>query len=256
VTAVIERHVEIPTPAGSMDAFVSRPTGSAAVPLVIVFMDVWGFRPQLFAIANRIASQGYCSIVTNLYYRDGVKGFDFRNSQGQTLSMEVASKEQSDAVRRHGMALSNAMVDIDVGAILKYFENEPVSQGPAGSVGFCMGGRHALFVAGTRPERMVATASLHGTRLVSDSPDSPHWMAERFRGEIYCAFAEHDPYVSPDVVTTLDRLLGHSENVKYRSTVHPGTRHGYSIPDRDIYDHQAAEQDWAEIFAMYARTLR
>ena len=256
MTAVIERHVDIPTSAGSMDIFISRPAGSAAFPLVIVFMDIWGARPQLFEIANRIASNGYCSIVPNFYYRDGVRGFDFRNARGQSLSMEIASKEQQDAVRRHAAALTNSMVDADVDAILKYFENEPVSQGRVGSVGFCMGGRHALFLAGTRPERMLATASLHGTRLVSDNLDSPHRLAERFRGEIYCGFAEHDPFVPPDIVTTIDRLLGNRQTLKYRSAVHPGAHHGYSIPDRDVYDHVAAEMDWTEIFAMFSRTLR
>jgi carboxymethylenebutenolidase len=37
--------------------------------------------------------------------------------------------------------------------------------------------------------------------------------------------------------------------------VHPGARHGYALPDRDIHDHQAAERDWTEIFAMFRRQL-
>jgi carboxymethylenebutenolidase len=256
VTSVIERHVDIPTPAGSMDAFTARPAGEAAVPLVILCMDIWGVRPQLSEIAARIASQGYCAVVPNFYHRDGVKGFDFRNARGQSVSMEIASKEQQEAVRQHGAALSNAMVDADVGALLRFFEDEPVSRGPAGSVGFCMGGRHAMFVAGTRPERMLATASLHGTQLVSDKPDSPHRFADRFRGEMYCGFAEHDPYVPPSIAVTLNSLLGNRPNLKYRSVTHAGARHGYAIPDRDVYDREAAEKDWTEIFAMFARTLR
>ncbi len=256
MTSLIERQVDIPTPAGSMNAFVARPAGSAAAPLVIMCMDIWGVRPQLFEIAKRIASHGYCAVVPNFYHRDGVNGFDFRNARGQTLSMKLASKVQQDAVRRHGAALTNEMVDADVGALLRYFENEPVSQGPAGSVGFCMGGRHAMFIAGTRPERMTATASLHGTQLVSDKPGSPHRFADRFRGEIYCGFAEHDPYVPPRVAATLDDLLGSRPNLRYRSVMHAGAHHGYSIPDRDVYDHAAAEKDWTEIFAMFSRALR
>lgn len=256
MTSLIERQVDIPTPAGSMNVFVARPAGSAAVPLVIVCMDIWGVRPQLYEIAKRIASHGYCAVVPNFYHRDGVNGFDFRNARGQTLSMDLASKEQQDAVRRHGAALTNEMVDADVGALLRYFKTEPVSQGPAGSVGFCMGGRHAMFIAGTRPERMAATASLHGTQLVSDKPDSPYRFADRFRGEMYFGFAEHDPYVPPSVAATLDGLLGSRPNLKYRSVMHAGAHHGYSIPDRDVYDHAAAEKDWAEIFAMFSRALR
>ncbi len=256
MTSLTERQVDIPTPAGPMNAFVARPAGSAAVPLVIVCMDIWGVRPQLFEIAKRIAAQGYCAVVPNFYHRDGVDGFDFRNARGQTISMELASKEQQEAVRRHGAALTNDMVDADVGAVLRFFESEPVSQGAAGSVGFCMGGRHAMYIAGTRPERMAATASLHGTQLVSDKPDSPHRFADRFRGEMYCGFAEHDPYVPPSIAKTLDGLLARRPNLKYRSVTHAGARHGYAIPDRDVYDRAAAEKDWTEIFTMFSRALR
>lgn len=256
MTSPIERQVDIPTPAGPMSTFVARPAGSAAVPLVIVCMDIWGVRPQLFEIAKRIAAQGYCAVVPNFYHRDGVNGFDFRNARGQTISMELASKEQQDVVRRHGAALTNAMVDADVGALLQFFESERVSQGPAGAVGFCMGGRHAMYIAATRSDRMAATASLHGTQLVSDKPDSPHRFADRFRGEIYCGFAEHDPYVPPSVAAALDGLLAGRANLKYRSVTHAGARHGYAIPDRDVYDRAATERDWAEIFAMFSRALR
>jgi carboxymethylenebutenolidase len=170
--------------------------------------------------------------------------------------MERASTEQRETVRRHGYALSNAMVDADVDALLQFFANEPVSQGPVGSVGFCMGGRHAMFVAGTRPERMTATAALHGVRLVSDNPDSPHRMADHFRGGVYCGFAEHDPLTPPPLRATIEALLGNWADLKYRSIVHPGAYHGYTIPDRDVHDHVAAEKDWVEIFAMFSRTLR
>ena len=35
-----------------------------------------------------------------------------------------------------------------------------------------------------------------------------------------------------------------------------GVEHGYAIPDRDVFDKQAAERDWELIFAMYHRQLR
>jgi carboxymethylenebutenolidase len=38
--------------------------------------------------------------------------------------------------------------------------------------------------------------------------------------------------------------------------VHAQAGHGYALPDRDVYDHDAIEQDWLEIFAMFERQLR
>jgi carboxymethylenebutenolidase len=73
---------------------------------------------------------------------------------------------------------------------------------------------------------------------------------------MYCGFADDDPYVPPGIAVTLDSLLGNRLNLQYRSVTHAGARHGYAIPDRDVYDREAAEKDWTEIFAMFARALR
>jgi carboxymethylenebutenolidase len=37
--------------------------------------------------------------------------------------------------------------------------------------------------------------------------------------------------------------------------MHAGAHHGYALPDRDVHDHAATEQDWAEIFSMMRRQL-
>jgi carboxymethylenebutenolidase len=37
--------------------------------------------------------------------------------------------------------------------------------------------------------------------------------------------------------------------------VHPGTEHGYALPDRDIFAKPAANRDWENIFAMFRRQL-
>ena len=99
-----------------------------------------------------------------------------------------------------------------------------------------MGGRHVLCVTGAYPDRFIAGASLHGTALISERDDSPHRLAQRFRGELYCGFAEHDP-------------------VAYRHEFHPGAEHGYALPNRDIHDKRAANRDWELIFAMFRRQL-
>ena len=64
------------------------------------------------------------------------------------------------------------MVVEDTGALIEFIDHgEPVRPGGIGSIGYCMGGRHVLCVAGACPERFIAGASLHGTSLVSDRED-------------------------------------------------------------------------------------
>jgi hypothetical protein len=56
------------------------------------------------------------------------------------------------------------------------------------------------------------------------------------------------------MVQELDKILK-SCRVGYRFTVHPGTKHGYSLPDRDVHNKRAAARDWEIIFAMVHRQI-
>ena len=75
------------------------------------------------------------------------------------------------------------------------------------------------------------------------------------RGEIYCGFGEHDPYAPPSTIATLAALFKDQPNVRYSHLVHAGTEHGYSLPDRNIFDKAAANRDWERIMPMYRRQL-
>jgi len=86
-----------------------------------------------------------------------------------------------------------------------------------------------LCVAASYPDEFCATACFHGTRLVSDSPLSPHRLAERYRGEIYCGFGELDEHAPPQTAATLARAFAGRTNFTYRAIVHPGADHGYPL---------------------------
>jgi carboxymethylenebutenolidase len=147
------------------------------------------------------------------------------------------------------------MVVADTGAILRFLDQDSAARpGLVGSVGYCMGGRHVLDVAGHYPERFQASASLHGTTLISDQSDSAHLLAPNIRGELYCGFAEVDRYAPPSMVQELADLF-ESCAVRYRYEIHKGTEHGYALPDRDIYDKLATLRDWELIFAMFHRQI-
>jgi carboxymethylenebutenolidase len=247
--------VVVQTPSGSMDCFVARPAEGHRFPLVILLMDIWGLREELFEIAQRVANEGYFCILPNLFYRHGKLRFEHRTSEGKAISFNKLPPD----IREHMLAYAHqtvrATVREDVRAILTAAESWPVSDGPAASIGFCMGGRAAFYVGQEFPERFRANASLHGTRLVTDKPFSAHTKVSAMRGEVYCGYGELDDQAAPIVVDTLKRLFHENPNVEYRAVVHTGAHHGYSMPDRDVYDHAATEQDWQQIFGMLQRQL-
>lgn len=129
-----------------------------------------------------------------------------------------------------------------------------VASGAKGAVGFCMGGRFALWAAGAFPGDFTACASLHGGQLGTDAPDSPHRYAAALRCELYLGFASDDPLVPPQHVTTLERAPREA-GVPFRSEIHAGTEHGYMFPQRHCYRQDAAAASWAMIFALFARRL-
>jgi carboxymethylenebutenolidase len=250
-----DRVVAVRTPAGRMETFIAHPEEGGPFPAVVMYMDFWGVREELFDIARRVGTVGYYCMVPDLYYRQGRVRNEWRNERNEMISMHRLDPERQKQARTPLEKLSNAMVVEDTQALLDFIDHgEPVPRGGIGAFGYCMGGRHVLCVAGAYPERFVANASLHGTMLVSDREDSPHRLADRFRGELYCGFAEHDPHASLEMIRELDAVLARCP-VRYHREIHRGAEHGYALPNRDIHDKRATNRDWELIFAMFRRRL-
>lgn len=251
---MIGRSIDIAVPRGVMDAYLARPDGEPR-PLVILFMDIWGLREELFALARRIAAQGYCCIVPNLFYREGKFRFAPRNDEGRMVSFDTLAEDVRQDMLARAFRLDRQTAREDVAGIFEFCRGEPVREGSVGVIGICMSGREAFFAAQEFPERFRAVAILHGTRLLAEADDSPHLMAHVMRGEVYCGFGELDRGTPPELVKRLAQTFQGVPGLRYRSRMHPGAQHGYALPDRDVYDHAAAEEDWAEIFSMLRRQL-
>lgn len=240
-----EQHVDIETADGRMDTFVTHPDGAGPYPAVILLMDAPGIREELYQFARRVGTVGYSCVVPDLYYRLGKKRWEL--------------SRVDDAMRGDYLGamatLSNGMVMDDTRAILNFLDGQPaVAPGPKGTMGYCMSGCFVLSAAGTFPEVFRATASYHGVGHVTDKEDSPHLLAGKFRGELYCGFAEHDSHVPLEEVEALGEALQGCA-VTHQLEVHPGTEHGYSFPERPAFELAAAERNWERTFAMFRRQL-
>lgn len=245
----------VPTAAGRMETFVTHPQEGGPFAPVILYMDVWGVREQLWDLARRVATVGYCALVPDFYYRQGKVRIDMRDASGRTVSFHHLDKATQQKVLAIQSNLTDAMVMEDTAALLRFLDGERYAKpGGVGAIGYCMGGRHVLGAAARYPERLIASASLHGTSLISDRPDSPHLSVSKLRGELYCGFAEVDQFAPPAMIDELARLLKPCA-VTARFEIHKGAEHGYALPDRDIFHKQAANRDWELIFAMFHRQI-
>ena len=170
------------------------------------------------------------------------------------ITLDRLDKKSQEKVLAPLRSLTDAMVMDDTKAILEFIDtSQPVKRGAMGSIGYCMGGRHVFRAAEHFPDRFQASASLHGTELVTDSKNSPH-LAKTINGELYCGFGENDRHTPTATIDAID-LAMRGRDVRYRREIHKNADHGYALPDRDVYVKAAANRDWELIFAMFHRRI-
>src|SRR6185312_9589571 len=66
---VVEKHLDIPGPDGTIDAILVRPDGTTAFPGVILLTDIFGNRPGNTDVASQIAKHGYVVLTPNIFFR-------------------------------------------------------------------------------------------------------------------------------------------------------------------------------------------
>lgn len=250
-----EGFLQVPTSDGTMRTFFAYPEEQGPFPVVVFYMDFWGLREELFDLARQLAVHGYYCVVPDLYYRQGIILNQVHDESGTMVSLIKLDAATKARVLAPLDKLSDAEAVSDTGFLLDFLKNVPAAKpGAKGCVGFCLGGRLAIRAASHYPE-FRATASLHGSSLMSDNEDSPHLLAAKIEGELYCGFAEHDPFAPPQTVAAFVDIMKSGKAVAYRYEVHKGAEHGYALPHRDIYDKRAALRDWELIVAMFKRQL-
>ena len=132
-----EKMVEVPTGDGKMDAFVCHPDEGGPFPSVVVLMDIWGLREELYDAARRIAMVGYHCILPNFWYRKGKVRFEYRDERGKMRSMIDLPQAAQDEVHDNARLVTDRMAVADIGSVLKFLDGELAARkGPKGSVGY------------------------------------------------------------------------------------------------------------------------
>jgi carboxymethylenebutenolidase len=234
------REFELATDSGSMPVYILEPGSATAapVPAVIVFMDAPGIRPELLELAACIAHQGYCCLVPDLYYRLG----------RLRLDLTRRSEAHGTVYRALASTLVNSEVLRDTAAVCDFLRTLPQVRHPLiGCVGFSIGGRFAVQAAGLLPDQVAVAVSVCGTGIVTDQPDSLHRALSSAKAHLLFEFAEHDPAVPAELITTLQSVLA-ANHARFRIIVEAGTQHGYNFPSRPVYHAVGAENTWRRTF--------
>ena len=122
---MIESMADIATSDGRMDAFVTHPQEGGPFPSVVILMDVWGLREELFDIARKVAVVGYHCVVPNFYYRQGAVRFEFRDERGRMKSFEQIPDEAKLRMRAQMALITDDMAMRDLRCILEFLRTQP-----------------------------------------------------------------------------------------------------------------------------------
>jgi carboxymethylenebutenolidase len=242
---MIERQLDIATKDGASTTFIVHPDRGGPHPVIVFLMDAPAIREELRDMARRYASSGYYVMLPNLYYRSGV------------MELGPIDPDPESPWRKQMFELMNGlsitMVLDDVEGMLAFADKDKAANARVvGTVGYCMSGRFAICAASRWPDRVKATASFYGVRLVTDSDNSPHLIAKNSPAEFYFACAERDHWAPQEMVDQLKKeLKGANGEVEQ----YPGTDHGFAFPGRPAYNKLAAEQHWERALNLFRRNL-
>src|SRR5262249_44001995 len=117
-----------------IEGSLARPLGPGAFGSVVVIHHMPGYDAPSKEITRRFAANGYAALCPNLYTREA----------------PGASPDDAAATARAQGGVPDERLVGDVGGAAAYLRAMPGSNGKAGGIGYCSGGRPA-FPAAARP---------------------------------------------------------------------------------------------------------
>jgi carboxymethylenebutenolidase len=224
-------------------AYVARPTGDAPVPGIVAVHHMPGWDEFYREFSERLARHGYTVICPDLYCRFGHGTPD-----------DVAAK-----VRSEGGVADDSVV-ADCAAALAWLKALPTSNGQAGIIGTCSGGRHALLAA-SRVSGFDAVADLWGGGVIATPdqlsparPVAPIDYTADLEAPLLGVFGNDDSHPSPAQVDQHEAEL-ERHGKAYEFYRYDGAGHGFFYYHTPMYRPEQAMDGWAKVFSFFTRQL-
>ena len=227
-----------------VDAYYARPLGPGPFPGVLVIHHNPGWDEATKEIARRFAVHGYAAISPHLFTREGA---------GTT------NPQDASAAARAAGGVPDARMLADTDAALSYLRAQPYSNGKAGVIGYCSGGRQSYIVACNLA--VDAAIVCYGGRIVVAAEDLTQAtpvpaidMTPGLSCPLLGLFGVEDRNPSPEQVAIIEAEL--KENGKdYEFHSYEDTGHSFFSVDRPAFRVESANDGWARIFDFYAKHL-
>jgi carboxymethylenebutenolidase len=232
------------TDGATVSTYVARPAGTGPFPALVLGYEFWGMLdvpaggPHMRDVAARFAAEGYVAAVPDYYAARGQQP----TMEGGTI-VGSPSDEQSTSDLRDCVHWLVGRPDVDAERI--------------GVIGWCGGGRQALFLAANCPE-LRAAAAFYGrpiNRPTQPGP-SPIDLIDRMHCPIFGAYGAADRGIAVEAVERFrDALAAHGKTAEIH--VYPDGEHAFMNDRRpEGYNATAAAAAWRDVVAFFERYLK
>jgi len=239
----------ITIPGGDDDeihAWVARPTGEGAedtLPGVVAVHHMPGWDEFFREFCERLARHGYFVICPNLFDRFG-----------QGTPGDIAARARSEG----GVRDDSVVADCE--AALRWLKAQPASNGRAGIIGTCSGGRHALLAA-SGVAGFDAVADLWGGGVVMAQEDlsearpvAPIDYTADLAVPLLGIFGNDDRHPTPEQVDQHEaELKRHGKDYEFHR--YDGAGHGFFYYHTPMYRPEQAMDGWEKVFDFFGRQL-
>ena len=227
----------------SLHTYLARPLGEGPFPGVVMIHHIPGWDEFNREMARRFAHHGYVAICPNLYERDG----------------HGTPEDVAAAVRAAGGVADEQVVG-DAEAARRYLAGLPYSNGKAGVIGTCSGGRHTYVVACSTTSFDAAVDCWGGRVVMAEedlnekTPVAPIDLTANLSCPLLGLFGEDDQSPTPAQVELHEAALKeHGKSYEFHS--YPGAGHGFFYYNRPAYRPEQAMDGWQKVFEFFGQHL-
>ena len=220
--------VTFPSNGSEAEGYLASPA-SGSGPGVIVIQEWWGLNDNIKDIAERFAKEGFVALAPDLYHGKVAAEPDEAGKLMMAMNIGQAAKDMSGAV--------DYLAGLDAATGAKI-----------GSVGFCMGGGLALYLASLKPQ--IGACVIYYGVLPGAQPD-----LSKVQAAVLGHYAENDTFASPESARSLEKQLKDAgRDVEFH--IYPGTEHGFFNDTRaEVHKPDASQQSWERTLAFYRKHL-
>jgi carboxymethylenebutenolidase len=201
---------------GRFNAYIARRKNAENAPAVVVIQEIFGINHVMREICDDLAKQGYVAICPDLFWR-------------QEPGIQLTDKSEAEWARAFEL-FNGFNVDLgveDLKSTLDFIRHDDGTNGKAGTIGYCLGGKLAYLMAARSDAD--CNVSYYGVGL-----DALLDEADNITKPLLMHVAELDKFVPPVArEKILDALTG-KENITLH--VYQGVDHAFARVGGEHYD--------------------